>query len=134
MDIKDSISKCHHDTVFPQTNNATMLLDPYQQGQTRLMLPDIWGFAQPLLTDFGCVTTTAIEIYQPRSTAKERSCLTMASKLDRFLPNIARLRHPGSQSSSKEPSASNTTGTVTGFTELMAKNPPNAPFKMFFPL
>ena len=35
-----------------------MLSDAYKQGQTRVMLPNIWRFAEPLLISFGCVTTT----------------------------------------------------------------------------
>ena len=40
-----------------QKNNIKMLLDTYKQGQTRVMLLNIWGFAEPLLTGFECVTT-----------------------------------------------------------------------------
>ena len=65
--IKDSIGKSHHVTVCSQRltlqcrklrkNNVTKLLDAYQQGRTEVMLPDMWGFAEPLLRGFGCVTT-----------------------------------------------------------------------------
>ena len=44
--IKDSIGKWYHVTK----NNVI------KQGQTRVMLHDISGFAEPLLTGVGCVT------------------------------------------------------------------------------
>ena len=47
-----------------------MLLEAYKQLRTRMMLVDVWGlgFTEPLLTGFGCVTTTQGSTrYRPRS-------------------------------------------------------------------
>ena len=49
-------------------------------------------------------------------------CLTVASNI-KFIYNRTPLIHPGSQSSSKEPSATNTTWTFLDFAEWMAKHP-----------
>ena len=75
----------------------------------------------PLINVTGC--THQFDSVRPHctslprfSTAKQRSCLTMGSKIGSFIPN----RTPGSQSLSKEASATNTTGIVLDFTELMA--------------
>ena len=64
--IKSSIDKCHH-VSFSAEANVTMCdvtslqnimpLDAYKQGRTRVMLPDIWMFVEPVLAGFGCVTT-----------------------------------------------------------------------------
>ena len=43
--------------------------------------------------------------------------LTKDNKMGRYIPNRTPLGHPGLQSSSKEFSATNTKGTVLGFTE-----------------
>ena len=47
------------------------------------------------------------------STAKHRSCLIMARKIGRCIPYRTCLGHTGSQRSTLEPSATNTTGTMS---------------------
>ena len=45
-------------------------------------------------------------------TAKQRSCLNMASKIGKFIPNRTLLGHRRWRSLSREPSATNATGTI----------------------
>ena len=55
-------------------NNAIILLDAYKQGRIRVMLPDIWGFSEPLLAGFGCDTTTQKAVVRDQGQAdRERS-------------------------------------------------------------
>ena len=76
------------------------------------------------LSAWQCQATHCIITLPTFSTAKQRSCLTMASKIGRFIPKRTPLGHLGLQSSSKESQGTNTTGTVLSCTEWMAIHPP----------
>ena len=65
-----------------------MLLNTYKLGRARVMLPDIWVFAEPLLTSFECVTTKEahvtdqIQACRPRETTPTQD--PSLHLLDRF--------------------------------------------------
>ena len=57
-------------------------MDAYKQGLTRVMVSGTQGFAQPLLTGFGCVTTT------------QEALVTDQGQADREGPSQPKMTHP----------------------------------------